>query len=348
MSRGYRMRILALLLAFASISSAAGSALFDDESPLEIVLHGPLSTVLEQRNDPVEQAFVLSVDQQRLPVKVRARGNSRLRVCDFPPLRLNFARDTAANSVFAGQDKIKLVTHCKTGRRDTGAVLDEYLAYRIFNLLSDYSYRTRLVRVRYEDTEQDENEEVFDGFLIESDEEFATRTSGTIEQVPAVRYSQLNDRQATIIYVYQYLIANTDWSLVAAIDDDNCCHNGDLYRINQQLVLVPYDFDLSGLVNASYAKPDSSLRIRSVRSRIYRGYCTDPETLRDALHHVKANQATIMQLVNTIPAATKKKLEARQRLVSDFFKKTEKEEKLLKRFNRRCLGSVVVPRLQPA
>jgi hypothetical protein len=40
---------------------------------------------------------------------------------------------------------------------------------------------------------------------------------------------------------------------------------------------IAYDFDFAGAVNARYAIPDSTLRIQSVRQRLFRGYCTDPD-----------------------------------------------------------------------
>jgi len=38
-------------------------------------------------------------------------------------------------------------------------------------------------------------------------------------------------------------------------------------------VLVPYDFDQAGIVDAACAEPSPQLRIRSVRKRLYRGFC---------------------------------------------------------------------------
>ena len=185
------------------------------------------------------------------------RGNSRLRVCEFPPLRLNFAAKGLAESVFAGQDKLKLVTHCTDRQKDAGNVYDEYLAYLLFNQVSDYGYRVRPLVIRYTDPSGATGiDGVRHAFLIESDEEFAGRHGATAIEVAAVYMSKLDEPQAALTFVFQYLIGNTDWSLVTADTEEHCCHNIDLFELGGHTLLVPYDFDLAGLVDASYAEPE--------------------------------------------------------------------------------------------
>jgi hypothetical protein len=233
---------------------------------------------------------------------------------------------------------LKVVTHCNEKTRDAGNVYNEYLAYRIFNLLSDASYRVRLLRIKYVDTDGrlDIASPQF-AFALESNKALAVRIGGTPAKLPGVPYSRIDDAQATLIYVFQYLIGNTDWSLVTADTDEFCCHNGDLFERQGKLVMVPYDFDLAGLVDASYARPDSSLRIKSVKSRRYRGYCTSPESVQNALHIIQEHRSEILELAASIPATSAKELEKRQDYLSDFFAESENEEKLLKNFARRCL-----------
>ena len=44
------------------------------------------------------------------------------------------------------------------------------------------------------------------------------------------------------MFIFQYLIGSTDWSIVAAEADEYCCHNVDLFEIDASLLVVPYDF----------------------------------------------------------------------------------------------------------
>lgn len=327
-----------LVLALALASSTNAASLFDDDTTIEATLHGPISTLVDQASERKEYDFDITVGETTVGLKVRARGNSRLRVCKFPPLRFNFSPDSAADKLFAGQDMLKVVTHCNNKARDAGNVYNEYLAYRIFNLLSDSSYRVRLLRITYVDADDRLR---FDSpqpaFLLESNAALAARIGATPAKVPAVAYSHLDDAQATLIYVFQYLIGNTDWSLVTAETDEFCCHNGDLFERDEKLVMVPYDFDLAGLVDASYARPDGSLRLKSVKSRRYRGYCTAPERVRNALESIRQRRAEIIELAASVPALSDRDFAARQKYLIDFFEQSDDEEKLLKNFERRCL-----------
>jgi hypothetical protein len=69
------------------------------------------------------------------------------------------------------------------------------------------------------------------------------------------------------------MIANVDWSAKEpAPDEEDCGHNGKLIgTVGHGVIVLPYDFDQSGLVSAAYATPMSDLRY--VRERRCRGYC---------------------------------------------------------------------------
>ena len=321
--------------------AAAGDAspLFDDDAVLDVELRGPITALIDGKDDRAEFEFDLVTDGVPVELKVRARGNSRLRVCSFPPLRLNFSSRLTEDTVFSGQNHLKLVTHCTTRSSDSNNVLDEYLAYRIFNLVSDFSYRVRLLRLTYTDSDGRLHEEAREryGFLIESDEELAERTGSAAAGLEGIVYSRLDYNQAALVYVFQYLIGNTDWSLVTALTDEFCCHNGDMFEKRGKYFLVPYDFDLAGLVDASYAKPDGSLPIRSVRNRLYRGYCTPRAQLSAALQRIRERQTAIKELAASVPAPAPRGRARRLDYLDGFFEKAATEERLLDGFERRCL-----------
>jgi hypothetical protein len=326
------------LLALTAVTCDA-SPLFDDDTVINVDLVGPLSTLIESKSRSEESGFVISGDGFAIPVQLRARGNSRLVVCSFPPLRMNFRSEENTDTVFAAQDRLKLVTHCNDKGRDANNVYEEFLAYRIMNLVSDRSYRVRLLRIRYLDTEANNTPKLLEqnGFLIESDSELAQRLDGSVVRTEGVLYSKLDDRQATLVYIYQYLIGNTDWSLVKADSAMYCCHNGDLFDVDDKLVYVPYDFDLAGLVNASYAKPNASLRIQSVRSRVYRGYCTSPDTIKNSLRTIVSLKSEILAIAASVPTVTTKEAAARQSFLEQFFDKAQDEDRLLKTFAKQCI-----------
>ena len=272
-------------------------------------------------------------------IQVRVRGKSRLRVCDFSPLRFNFSDGDTKQTVFADQDNLKLVTYCRSKDVAETDTLQEFAAYRIFNLISDAGYRVRLLRITYRDTDERRKDEVLAryGFLIESQAELADRIGGRPAKVTGVSLRSLDDRQAALVYVFQYMIGNTDWSMAKADDDDVCCHNGDILEIESKHFYVPYDFDLAGLVNAKYAYPDPALRIRKVTQRMYRGYCTSRDTLQSALGMVRKRKADILGVLSEIPGLPEDEQAMSIDYLSQFFTRAEDEEKMLQSFERRCL-----------
>ncbi len=135
-----------------AVSPLFASSLFEDHTPLEIELTGPLSSLIDNKEAREERPFQLRSGALELDVQIKPRGNSRMRVCDFPLLRFNFKKADTTGTPFEGQDKLKLVTRCKKPDRYQNVVLEEYAAYRIFSLWSDVSFRVQLVHMTNIDT----------------------------------------------------------------------------------------------------------------------------------------------------------------------------------------------------
>lgn len=335
----FQVNLLFALAIMVTVLPADASSLFEDDTVLPITLNGPLGAVMKDKKNREELDFTLGADGIEHQVKVRLRGKSRVRVCRFPGLRINFPKDKVAGTVFAGQNKLKLATHCADKKSARANVLEEYAAYRIFNLISDIGYRVRLVEVTYTDADKRAGENTFTryGYLIESAQELAKRQGGEIMEVTSVRRGDFNSEHAALVFVFQYLIGNTDWSLVRNPEDEFCCHNGDIFDIGPDRYVVPYDFDLSGLVDAWYAKPDASLRIRSVTKRLYRGYCVAPGAVETALRDIAALESNILDTIRQVPGFTEEDIENALEYLGEFFEKTKNVGKLARSFENRCL-----------
>lgn len=293
-----RLVIVGLLLCVP----CQASTLFESDTVLTVELAGPLSKVLDDRaEEPEYRAFELRAGGESFAVGVRPRGSSRRAVCRFPPLRLKFD-DPDAQSTFAGQTKLKLVTHCNRDSRAEQDALEEYAAYRILNLVTQASFRVRPLRLTYIDTARSQRQPpVKWGFVIEDVDALATRLGGVHVEPRNVKPSDLDPDHATLVGLFQFVIGNTDFVLTARRPGKACCHNAKLIELPSGLLSVPYDFDQAGLVNAAYAGPNPVYDARDVRRRVYRGTCTSLATLQESLVTFEAQRVALHRLFDEVP-----------------------------------------------
>jgi hypothetical protein len=196
-----------------------------------------------------------------------------------------------------------------------------------------------LLHITYTDTDSLLDETSFKryGFLIESATGLAERVGGTPVHAAGVSPRSYDSQQAATVFAFEYLIGNTDWSLVTADKDDTCCHNVDLFDIGSNHHYVPYDFDLSGLVNARYARPDPSVGNSRVTQRAYRGYCVSTDALKNALGDIQARRVDILDVINQLPGLSEKSIKKTKKYLDQFFSQANDVEKTARSFERRCL-----------
>lgn len=206
-----------------------------------------------------------------VPLKARTRGIWRLKMCDFPPLRLNFSSEAAKGTIFTHLDKPKLVSYCQDRDGYERYILEEYQLYRIYQVLTPVSHRARLLKFSYTDSASGKVRAHRYGFIIEEPDAVGARLNGRVMEQKGAVGADLDPFQNALFGVFQYMIGNTDFSVSAL-------HNVELLFTNDGNVLpIAYDFDFAGAVNATYAIPDERLGLPNVRRRLFRGYCgSDP------------------------------------------------------------------------
>jgi hypothetical protein len=270
---------------------------FETDEVLELTVKADFTSIREDRDRSTNEyhpATIVMVDDEdslQIAVKIKTRGNFRLKTenCDFPPLRFKFKTRNVLNTVFEGQDKLKLVTHC----RDTSAtmqntMLREYLVYKMYNAVSDKSLRVRLVKVKYEDIVYGD-ELIKYAFFVESVDQMSKRLGLEEVEMANLRQEQLVEKNIVQLALFNYMIGNTDWSIPKL-------HNVALFREDRHSppVAVPYDFDMSEFVDACYMHVYMG---RELLENRYKGRKVDIETLEKALAHYEDTKA---ELVNTI------------------------------------------------
>lgn len=344
-------RLLSGIALFAVVVSSALAAgeedpLFLDDAVIKAVLTAPISQVYAQRHQDVRIYFpgqwtYTTADgaTQRLDVSIRTRGIFRREYCQLPPLQLNFKKGQVKETLFAGQNKLKAVAPCKNGPKSQQNVVMEYLAYRTFEILTDHSFRTRLIRLSYVDSDEKLPPWTDLTFVIEDDKDMAKRLGLTRLTVVSNDYDQLDLPRTALAELFQLLIANNDYSVLEAAEGRECCHNSEILapKGNADVrIPVPYDFDISGLVNAKYASPPSYIPIRFVRTRYYRGLCQPPGNLDDAVAHVKSKREEIMALFENTEELEPYRKKKTLAFIDDFYEILDDPKKFETEILERC------------
>ena len=290
---------------YAERAAMAESApLFQSYEPIRMTLRTDIDWLRDERNDTLEVEGTLTfidMDGSEVvkPVDTRTRGIFRRDKanCNFPSLRLDFPTRQMEGTVLEGQDKLKLVTPCHDGRDSyQNYVFDEYLAYRVLNVLTPHSFRVRLVEITYVDIEDDYDTRTKYGFLIEDEDAMAERSSATLQHVDQFHPGRTSGEYSVLVAMFNYMIANTDWSTYQF-------HNVKLVRTEDaQYLTVPYDFDFAGVVNARYATVHPRLSIRRVTRRLFRGFCRDELVYASAVARFQETRGEIDTLYRDFAA----------------------------------------------
>ena len=279
--------------------------LFSSHDTLEVEIEGPFAMLMRERpNDEETEGKFRYTAADGTPVEfdiqLRARGNWRRNpaICKFPPLRVNFKKSQTDDTLFDKQDKLKLVAHCKNkSNAYEQSVISEYLAYRILNVLTDASYRVRLMKMKYIYTDRNTELDTY-GFFIEHDDRLGKRINGEPVETELVPVATIKPVDLNIASVFQYFLGNTDFSPKATAPDEECCHNQSLFTSEDGLYYtIPYDFDQSGIVDAPHAAPNPRFGLRSVNVRLYRGRCVNNELLPETLQLFRDSRDDIEALV---------------------------------------------------
>src|SRR5580765_1337016 len=159
---------------------SAAKALFENDKVLEITLTCDVRELLIDRSEKssYHSAFVSYKNEDSteitVPARVKTRGHFRKQKvnCVYPPLWINFTKgDSLKSSIFKGQDKLKLVMPC-VGEE---FVVREWMAYKIYNLLTPKSLSAKLVRVKFFNSKTKKTTDPFYGILLEDEKQMAKR-----------------------------------------------------------------------------------------------------------------------------------------------------------------------------
>nr|WP_321451022.1 hypothetical protein [uncultured Carboxylicivirga sp.] len=321
-----------LVLSYVSTINANAvrkNGVFDSDDVLKLTLvtnFNKLYTERDKEADYISGQVVYSDKKEvLLPVKVRVRGNFRLKEtsCEFAPLKLKFSKKDIGNTIFKDNRKIKLVTHCQDSEEMLNSVIREYTAYRIYNSISEYSLKVRLVDITYVD-EVDGTSYHNYGFFIEDKDDMADRLGVKSLNLMNVTLDQLDEQEMLKMSMFQYMIGNEDWSVpmlhnVILVQEDN----------HKPYIAVPYDFDMSYFVNPPYRKEITGT---VETAKVYKGDRVKFDELRKQVDFFTETKTEVMNMILDLPEMS---IECKQRCLSeieDFYAKLDTKASIRRTF----------------
>jgi len=257
------MKPALVLILYLFVPNTEASPLFEESSdqPLVVEIQTNLYKIKNSKSD-----FHTSTNNYingrfkfkygTFDIKLQTRGHDRLAKCSFPPLKIYFDKSGVKKSPLKHNHELKLVTHCQDDRLNF--LFREHLIYKIYNLITPYSFHVRLLKIKYIDIDRNEDTIESYAFLIEScksvekrlnldelksDDDFNLKSHKDISE------NWLNVSQTKLQEAFQHLIRNNDQVIfytettrTFSLANIKFFHNKD------EGFPIPYDFDLAGVV----------------------------------------------------------------------------------------------------
>jgi len=265
-------------------------------------------------------------------IKLKSRGVARNNICNFPPLSLNFKKAGFEKDDLKNIGKIKMVTHCNSGNEEY--LFKEYLIYKLYNVLTEYSFKVRLVNVDYISTGKKPKTIKSYAFLIEPLDMLTERTHSNPVEALSVTQKNIIPEMMDRMAMFNYMIGNTDWSVAGQ-------HNAKVISIMDLSHpgmggVVPYDFDYAGLVDAHYAVPTEGLGLKSVLERRYLGDCRSDDEFRAILKQFSEKKSEFYKIINDFAYLTEKSKQKMTAYLDEFYSDLEKNDILLSNLRKEC------------
>lgn len=324
---------------FSVVDTLKGDfGLFTKDEPLNISLRFNMTEYTRKRSKEDYLKAILTYhinerDSINREIRLKSRGEFRNGFCDFPPIKLNFKNAGFKKDDLKEIEAIKLVTHCKYGNEEN--LVKEYLIYKLYNVLTDNSFRARLLKITYINTYKNKKPVESYGFLIEPLGLLAERTNSV--EVTSTKLGQKNMLPEAMnrMAIFNYMIGNTDWSVP---NQHNCKVLSPLKSARPDLgMIVPYDFDYSGLVNADYAIPSDKLSIKSVTERLYIGLCRSDDEFLKALKEFTDKKDQFYKVINGCNYLSDRTKKEMIKYLDQFYSEIDKSNTILYNFKKNCV-----------
>ncbi len=288
-----------IILFFCASLMFAQEGLFSSTEALDAKIAFSPKKIRKSHNDTVyfDTPLQYKVDEEwlEMPIGIRARGNFRRSTCYYPPIKVDLKKGKTKGTLFKGQKKLKLVLPCLQQKDKNDNILKELMVYKLYELVTPYHFKTRRLSLQF--TDQNKKKpvvETLNAFLIEDDKKIAKLHEGKVFE----RYihPMAMDADASIKNaLFQYMTGNTDFSVAYQ-------HNGKLLYVGKKIIPLPYDFDMSGFINPSYAVVNQTLGIANIKERKYRGFKRKDDQFLSVRDHFIGQKEAMYKVMETYKA----------------------------------------------
>ncbi len=311
---------------------------FDVDEVLRLSLAFDVKTLVRQKRKDAYQDAVLTlyIDSQVVErnIRIKARGERRLSLCTFPPIKFNFKKVDSSDVYVGDETTLKLVTHCKSGGNYRQWVLKEFLIYKLYNVLTDFSFKVRLTEIEYIDTGKKGKQKKKYGFLIEHLRDLAIRNDAYFLGKLNQSQKRVDKEMLALMGVFQFMVGNTDWSTAGP-------HNVKYIRLKDSArlapVTIPYDFDYSGMVDADYAVPRDGLNLEDVTERYYSVWCLPRPIMEEVITLFREKRPELYDVIGSFTLLEKWQQTKMIRYLDSFYQILDSEEATENKIIKACL-----------
>ncbi len=313
--------------------------LFSSQQPLVLTLVGDFKSLLVRKYWSKDRWYDGRIELQdeagrprSLPVKLKPRGGFRTRddTCYFPQLFVDFSAGDTRGTPFEGQKILPLTTHCRGSSTYSAYIYREYMAYRLYGLLAEKSLRARAALITYVRDDKSNVVAKRYAFFVEHFDDLAARMNAKVVELDVFHPLSGDAFEMGVLSMFQFMVGNTDWS--AAFQHNIFL----LQQPDKPITAVPFDFDFSGLVNAKYAAPGKQFSIRSVRTRVYRGYCRDYRDTQEVIDYFQEKKPEVFSLLRGHDWIPESVQDDSVRYIGSFYELLDSPAKIEKQVNEQC------------
>ena len=298
-----------ILIVETVVAQPLSGKLFDTDSELEVSISAPFERIFGKKGGGAKAAGKLSYtdpsgETHSVVVEISTGRGMRTDYCQYPPLTLRLDSDAIVDTPFEGLGALYVTTHCRSGRQSEQYMHMEFQIYRMYRILTEHALAVRRLKIQYAYSDSKHKPINAYGYVIEDVNATAARLGKRRLKVERQELAEIDLPRLTLLSLFQFMIGNTDWSATRPRPPEPCCHNMHIVAGSapaDKHIAIAFDFDQAGLINTRYATPSAALPIKSVRQRLYRGFCEEAPYLQDAISVFNEKREQLEQLFRDDP-----------------------------------------------